>query len=92
MLLQGLIPCHLSVLSFLILTLTLNRSLVMQDFIRTLVNLTYCSTEYAMGMWNGLSDMGLSEEDRKVGGEQAAKDFVKKHKLSTKSYDLGEVD
>jgi hypothetical protein len=64
----------------------------MQDFVRTLVNLTYCSTEYAVGMWNGLSDKGLSDKDKEVGGEQAAKNFVKKHNLSTQSYDKGEVD
>jgi hypothetical protein len=58
----------------------------MLDFVHTLVDLTYCSTEYAMGKWGELSD-----ED-KENPEQAARDFVKKHKLSRKSYDLGEVD
>lgn len=58
----------------------------MQDFVSTLVNLTYCSTEFAVGMWNELSD---EEKENPV---KAAEDLAKRRKWNTGSYDRGEVD
>jgi len=53
----------------------------MDDFVRNLVNLTYCSTEYAVAAWHTLTD-GAKEHP-----EQAAREYVQKFGLNRNSFD-----
>ncbi len=52
----------------------------MNDFVAKLVDLTYCSTEYAVAVWHTLTD---NDRDNPI---QSAKDYVNKHNLTRKSF------
>ncbi|KKL20323.1 hypothetical protein LCGC14_2456570 [marine sediment metagenome] len=47
----------------------------MNEFVSKLVNLTYCSTEYAVAAWETLTDSDREQP------RQAAKDYANKHNL-----------
>lgn len=47
----------------------------MNEFVAKLVDLTYCSTEYAIAAWHTLVD---NDKENPI---QSAKDYAKKHDL-----------